>query len=75
MKSEPGPSMTLGSVAKAGLRLIVWCRGCQHQVEPDPAQLAERYGAGASVLDWHARLVCSKCGGREVDMVVSGTKR
>jgi hypothetical protein len=67
--------MTLGGVAKAGLRLIVWCRGCQHQVEPEPAQLAERYGVGASVLDWHARLVCSKCGGREVDMLVSGTKR
>ena len=33
--------MTLGSAAKAGLRLIVWCRGCQHQVEPEPAQLAE----------------------------------
>jgi hypothetical protein len=67
--------MTLGGVAKAGLRLIVWCRGCQHQVEPDPAQLAERYGAETRVLDWHTRLVCSKCGGRDVDFVVSGTKR
>jgi hypothetical protein len=45
--------MTLGSAAKAGLRLIVWCRGCQHQVEPDPAQLAERYGVETRVLDWH----------------------
>jgi hypothetical protein len=51
--------MTLGSVAKAGLRLIVWCRGCQHQVEPDPAQLAGRYGGETRILDWHARLVCS----------------
>jgi len=74
-KSERGPPMTLGSVAKAGLRLIVWCRGCHHQVEPDPAQLAERYGAETHVLDWHTRLVCSKCGGRDVDFVVSGTKR
>jgi len=24
------------------------------------------------VLDWRDRLVCSRCGGREVDMVVSG---
>ena len=26
-------------------------------------------------LDWHKRLVCSHCGGREVDMVLTGTKR
>jgi hypothetical protein len=27
------------------------------------------------VLDWRERVVCSKCGGREVDFVVTGTKR
>jgi hypothetical protein len=27
------------------VRLIVWCRDCQHQVEPDPAAQAARYGA------------------------------
>jgi hypothetical protein len=32
--------MTLGNVAKAELRLIVWCRDCGDQVEPDLAQLA-----------------------------------
>src|SRR5205085_6437510 len=26
----------LGSSATAGVRLIVWCRDCSHQVEPDP---------------------------------------
>jgi hypothetical protein len=36
----------LGSTARAHLRLIVWCRDCRHQVEPDPAEMAERYGAG-----------------------------
>jgi hypothetical protein len=25
------------------------------------------------VLDWRERLVCSECGGREVDFVVTGT--
>jgi hypothetical protein len=60
VKSEPGPPMTLGSAAEAGLRLIVWCRGCGHQVEPDPTQLAERFGAERRVLDWRERLVCSK---------------
>ena len=28
--------MTLGAAAAAGVRLIVWCKECQHQVEPDP---------------------------------------
>jgi hypothetical protein len=38
MKSEPSPPMTLGNAAKAELRLIVWCRRCGHQVDPDLAQ-------------------------------------
>ena len=25
--------------AAAGVRLIVWCKECQHQVEPDPAEM------------------------------------
>jgi hypothetical protein len=75
MKSEPSPPMTLGSAAAAQVLLIVWCKDCGHQVEPDPAKMAARYGAETPVLDWRERLVCSGCGGRQVDMVVSGTKR
>ena len=75
MKSYAGPPMTLGNAAAAHVRLIVWCTACQHQVEPDPAEHARRYGAETSVLRWHDKLVCSRCGGRNVDMVVSGTKR
>jgi hypothetical protein len=37
LKSEPGPPITLGSAAEAGVRLIVWRRDCIHQIEPDPA--------------------------------------
>jgi hypothetical protein len=37
--------------------------------------MAARYGAETSVIEWRGRLVCSRCGGREVDMVVSGTER
>jgi hypothetical protein len=48
VKSEPGPPMTLGAVAQ--VRLIVWCKSCQHQVEPDPVEMAARYGADTSVL-------------------------
>jgi hypothetical protein len=73
MKSEPGPPMTLGAAAQ--VRLIVWCKACQHQVEPDPAEMAARYGAETPVLDWRGKLVCSRCGARQADMVVSGTKR
>jgi hypothetical protein len=67
--------MTLGGAAAAGVRIIVWCKACRHQVEPDPAELAERYGAAVSVLDWRDRLICSRCGGRDNDMVLTGTRR
>jgi hypothetical protein len=65
LKSIPGPAMTLGNAAAAQVRLIVWCKACTHQVEPDPAEMARRYGAAASVIDWREGLVCSRCGGRQ----------
>jgi hypothetical protein len=34
--------MTLGGAAAAQVRLIVWCKACQHQIEPDPAEMAAR---------------------------------
>jgi hypothetical protein len=58
--------MTLGNAAAAHVRLIVWCKECRHQVEPDPAEKAARYGAETPVPDWRERLVCSKCGSRQV---------
>jgi len=67
--------MTLRAAAAAQVRLIVWCKTCGHQVAPDPVEMAARYGADTSVLDWRGRLVCSECGGRQVDMVVTGTER
>jgi hypothetical protein len=36
--------------------------------------MAARYGAETSVLEWRDRLVCSQCGGREVDMVATGER-
>src|SRR5262249_35705875 len=59
--------MTLGNAAAARVRLIVWCTVCRHRVEPDPAEMAERYGADMAVPDWKERLVCAKCGSREID--------
>ena len=45
------PSMTPGAAAATQVRLILWCKACQHQVEPDPAEMVARYGADTSVLD------------------------
>jgi hypothetical protein len=39
------------------------------------AEMAAPYGAETRVLDWRDRLVCSRCGSRRVDMVVTGTER
>ena len=75
MNAYRGPPMTLGNAAAAKVRLIVWCRRCGHQVEPDPNKMAELYGAEITIPDWQARLVCSGCGSRRVDFVVSGTER
>jgi hypothetical protein len=38
VKSEPRPPATPGSSVAAVVRLIVWCRDCRHQVDPDPAE-------------------------------------
>jgi hypothetical protein len=67
--------MTLGNAAAASVRLLVWCLDCSHRSEPDPAEMAERYGAETTVPNWRARLICGECGSRLVDMVVSGTER
>ena len=75
MKSPPGPPMTLGNAANAKVRLIAWCKTCGDRVEPNTAEIAARYGADTPVLDWRDRLVCSECGGRQVNMVVTGTER
>jgi hypothetical protein len=61
--------MPLRNAARPRVRLIVWCKECGHQIEPDPAEMAARYGAGTPALDWRKRLVCSRCGSRQVDMV------
>ena len=61
MKPYRGPPMTLGAAA-VRVRLVVWCRACQHQVEPDRAGMVERYGVETTLLDWAARLVRGQWG-------------
>ena len=67
--------MTLSKAAAARVRFIVWCLECRYRAEPDPADMARRYGPETTVLDWHKRLVCSRCGSHETDMVVTGERR
>jgi hypothetical protein len=43
-------SLTLGEAAAAQVRLIVWCKACQHRFEPDTAELAKQHGAETTVL-------------------------
>jgi len=46
----PRPTHDTRNAAAADVRLIVWCKDCPHQVEPDPAEMAERYGARTLAL-------------------------
>ncbi len=71
MNAYSGPPMTLGNAAEARVRFIVWCLECGHQVEPDPAKMAARYGAEMTVPQWKPRLVCGRCGSRRINMVVT----
>jgi hypothetical protein len=67
--------MTLGNAAAARVRLIVWCKACGHQVEPDPVEMAARYGAEMRVPELHKRLVCSQCGSKSIDFVLTGARQ
>jgi hypothetical protein len=52
-KGESAP-MTLGQAVAAHVRLIVWCKSCNHRAEPDIATLVAQHGSGMTVIDWHA---------------------
>ena len=54
-KLIPAPPRTLGSTAAAQARIVVWCRDCRHQAEPDPAELARRYGGDTPIPEWQYR--------------------
>jgi hypothetical protein len=71
---EPEP-MTLGQALAAKVRLIVWCKSCGHQAEPDVATQVAHHGSTMPVSDWARFLRCSICSERDVDFVVSGAAR
>ena len=45
------------------------------KLDPDPAEMAARYGGETPVLYWCERLVCSTCGSRRIEIVVTGNRR
>lgn len=61
--------------AAAHVRPIVWCGECGHQVEPDPAELARKLALRGPRPNGGTGSFCSRCGSRQVDMVVTGTER
>jgi hypothetical protein len=75
VKPYQRPPMTLRNAAATGVRLVVWCRDCGRQVEPDPGEMAERHAAEMTVPDRHARLVFAGCRSRRIDFVATGTER
>jgi hypothetical protein len=73
-KGESG-TLTLGQALTAHVRLIVWCKSCNHRVEPDIAPRVARHGSGMTVIDWARLLRCTECGARDADFVVAGGER
>jgi hypothetical protein len=61
--------MTLGNAAANHIRIIVWRKACQHQVEPDPAEMASRHGARPCSTVARAARQC-----RRFDPVVSRSR-
>jgi hypothetical protein len=73
-KGESAP-MTLGQAVAAQVRLIVWCKSCDHRADPDIATQIAQHGSGMTVIDWARLLRCTECGAREADFVVTGERR
>src|SRR5438105_4691829 len=70
-KGESGP-LTLGQALAAHVRLIVWCKSCNHRANPDIAAQVAQHGSGLSVIDWARLLRCTECTARDADFVVAG---
>jgi hypothetical protein len=67
--------MTLGNAAAARARLVVWCKACRHGANPTPPSRLAGMDQRRQSLTGAKRLVCSKCGSRNVNMVMTGAKR
>ena len=77
MRSGKGESdpLTLGQALAAHVRIIAWCKSCNHRAEPDIATQVAHHGSGMPVIDWARLLHCAQCGARDADFVVAGERR
>jgi hypothetical protein len=58
----------LGDVLVERLYLRAACRACSHRASLSSVELAQRLGYDFPLPDLKARLRCSKCGKRQVDV-------
>ena len=72
MRPYRGLPMTLGVAAAAGVRLIVWCKDCQHQVEPGPRGDGPAIRQSDLGSQWRERLVCSRSRAGMCDKAATG---
>lgn len=73
-RSHPtGPSPKLSESLARGDRATVFVQNltCRHSDPLDIALLVERHGPEFTYADLRARLRCTKCGGREVQTIIS----
>ena len=63
--------MTLANIASKGVRPVSSAWFAATRPNSTWPEMAQRYGAETTVPDWHARLFCSQCGSRQVDIAVS----
>ena len=75
MKPYVGSPMALGAAAGAQSAVDRLVQILPPQREPDPGEEARLCGGGLSVLDSRDRLVCSRCGQHDIDMIVTESRR
>ena len=65
-----GRPAVLGDLVRDKAGLAIACEACSRHVALDPATLARRLGYDCSVPSLRARLLCSRCGSRSIDVQV-----
>ena len=60
--------ITLGQAVAAHVRLIVWCKNCNHKADPDITAMVAHHGSGMTVIDWARLLRCTESGARDADL-------
>ena len=56
---------------KSNVRLVIWCKSCRHQREIEFQTIIYQGKGDVSVV--HLKFVCTNCGSRLTDCVVSGS--